>query len=122
MGETARSFRFDDGSLDTADPVAFEHFFKPVAKIGSEERLMLAILQDAVECFQQYALSECLGEKQLFQEAERWIRAKNSDWLFRLRISAQIYRSTQVILVGACDSGRKQRVLLVIMAPFVDTI
>jgi hypothetical protein len=50
MGETARSFRFDNGSLDTADPVAFEQFFKR-ANIGGEERLMLAVLQDAVECF-----------------------------------------------------------------------
>src|SRR5262249_15620499 len=81
MGETALSFPFDDRSIDTADPVAFEQFFKP-ANIGSEERLMLAVLQDAVECFQRYALSECPWEKRIFQEAERWILARNSDWVF----------------------------------------
>jgi hypothetical protein len=80
MGETARSLQFDGGSIDTADPIAFEQFSKR-ANIGGEERLMLAVLQDAVEC-QQYALSECPWEKQLFQEAETWILARNSDWAF----------------------------------------
>ena len=43
---------------------------------------MLAVLQDAVECFQQHALSECPWEKRIFEEAQRWILAKNSDWVF----------------------------------------
>ena len=81
MSEFTRSFRFDDGSTDTADPVLFEQFFKR-ANSGGEERLMLAVLQDAVECFQQHALSECPWEKQLFREVERWILARNSDWVF----------------------------------------
>ena len=81
MREFARSFRFDDGSIDTADPVIFEQFFKRANHSG-EKRLMLAVLQDAVECFQQYALSECPWEKEIFQEAERWVLARNSNWLF----------------------------------------
>ena len=81
MTQLARSFRIDDGSFDSADPVVFEQFFKPPIS-GGEEKLMLAVLQDAVDCFQQHALSDCPWEKQLFQEAERWILANNSDWLF----------------------------------------
>ena len=61
MGEFALSFQFDDGSSD-ADPIAFEQFFTRAANIGSEERLMLAVLQDAVESFQRHAWSECPGE------------------------------------------------------------
>ena len=80
MGEFALSFLFDDSSIE-ADPVDFEQFFKR-ANRGAEERLMLAVLQDAVDCFQQYALSECPWEKQLFNEAERWLLERNSDWLF----------------------------------------
>ena len=82
MGEFALSFRFDDGSFENADPIAFEQFFTRAANIDGEERLMLAVLQDAVECFQRSAWSECPGEKQLFQEAERWILARNLDWVF----------------------------------------
>jgi hypothetical protein len=80
MGEVALSFLIDDSSID-ADPVVFEQFFKR-ANRGGEERLMLAVLQDAVDCFQQYAFSECPREKQLFNEAERWVLERNSDWLF----------------------------------------
>jgi hypothetical protein len=76
MGELAPSFRFDD-----SDPVVFEQFFKPAIR-GGEERLMLAVLQDAVECFQANALSEQPWEKKLFQEAETWILEKNTDWPF----------------------------------------
>src|SRR4029434_9869675 len=81
MGELARSFRFDDGSFDYADPVVFEQFFKHAIR-GGEERLMLAVLQDAVECFQENVLSQQPWEKKLFQEAENWVLAKNTDWLF----------------------------------------
>ena len=58
---------------------------------GGEERLMLAVLRDAVECFQANALSAQPWEKKLFQEAEDWILAKNSDGFFRLKISAKPY-------------------------------
>ena len=51
MGELALSFQFDD-----ADPVVFEQFFKHAIR-GSEERLMLAVLRDSVECFQENVLA-----------------------------------------------------------------
>jgi hypothetical protein len=81
VSELALSFRFNDGSFDSADPVVFEQFFKHAIR-GGEERLMLAVLRDAVERFQANALSEQPWEKKLFQEAENWILAKNSDWFF----------------------------------------
>ena len=39
------------------DPVVIEQFFKNGIR-GDEERLMLAVLQDAVECFQEYVLAQ----------------------------------------------------------------
>jgi hypothetical protein len=50
---------------------------------------MLAVLQDAVECFQENVLGQYPWETQLFEEAENWILAKNADWLFSSRISAK---------------------------------
>lgn len=76
MGELAVSFQFDD-----SDPVVFEQFFKNPIR-GGEERLMLAVLQDAVECFQENVLSQQPWEKELFQEAEDWIVTKDADWPF----------------------------------------
>ena len=43
---------------------------------------MLAVLQDAVECFQEHVLAQYPWEKKLFQEAEDWILEKNTDWPF----------------------------------------
>jgi hypothetical protein len=81
MIELARRFRIDGGSFGPADPVATEQFFKNAIR-GGEERLMLAVLQDAVKCFQEHVLAQHLWEKKLFREAEEWILEKNSDWLF----------------------------------------
>jgi hypothetical protein len=81
MTELARRFRIDGGSFGPADPVATEQFFKNAIR-GGEERLMLAVLQDAVKCFQENVLAQYLWEKKLFQEAEDWILETNSDWLF----------------------------------------
>ena len=85
MSELARSFQFDD-----SDPVVFEQFFKHAIR-GGEERLMLAVLQDAIECFQANALSEQPWEKKLFQEAEIGLRRKIPIGFFRSTISVSPY-------------------------------
>ena len=43
---------------------------------------MLAVLQDAVECFQKYLFSKRSKGEALFQEAEEWILDDDRDWLF----------------------------------------
>ena len=47
-----------------------------------EEKLMLAVLDDAIACFQKYAFARDRKGKVLFQEAEEWVQATNSDWPF----------------------------------------
>jgi hypothetical protein len=81
MAELARRFWIDGGFLDPADPVIVEQFVNNGIR-GGEERLMLAVLQEAVECFQKYVLADYLWEKKLFREAEDWILEKNTEWLF----------------------------------------
>jgi hypothetical protein len=81
MTELARRFRIDGGLSGPADPVVSEQFFKNGFRTG-EERLMLAVLQDAVKCFQEHVLAQHLWEKTLFQEAENWILEKNTNWFF----------------------------------------
>jgi hypothetical protein len=50
--------------------------------LDPEQRLMLAVLEDAVSCFQKYPLAKDTRRKKLFHEAEDWILEQNSDWLF----------------------------------------
>ena len=68
-------------SIDPADAGTIERVYKKDIREG-EEKLMLAVLQDAVECFQIYLLAETQREKRLFREAEDWILETDSSWLF----------------------------------------
>jgi hypothetical protein len=81
MTELARRFLTNGSSFGPADPIAIEQFFTNGVRLG-EERLMLAVLQDAVECFQEHVLAQYVWEKKLFQDAEDWIFDKNTDWPF----------------------------------------
>jgi hypothetical protein len=47
-----------------------------------EERLMLAVLENAVECFQKYVPARKPSRKQLFQEAEDWFLDKEGEALY----------------------------------------
>ncbi len=77
----ARSASDGWASLDPVDTGIIERLYKKQIREG-EEALMLAVLDNAVECFQKYVLSQREREKRLFQEAEEWILEKDSDWFF----------------------------------------
>jgi hypothetical protein len=68
-------------SLDPADIGLVESVYKKSLREG-EERLMLAVLESAVEDFQNYVLARNPSGKKLFQRAEQWFLKKNSDELF----------------------------------------
>jgi hypothetical protein len=52
------------------------------AFVQSEGRLMLAILQDAVDCYQRHALARNPRHRAEFEEAKQWITSSDSDWVF----------------------------------------
>jgi hypothetical protein len=52
------------------------------AFVQSEGRLMLAILQDAVDCYQRHALTRNPRHREDFEEAKAWITSSDSDWVF----------------------------------------
>ncbi len=56
-------------TLDPTDIGVIEKLFKKDIR-EREERLMLAVLESAVEDFQKYVLARKLRGKKLFQEAE----------------------------------------------------
>src|SRR5437879_705209 len=49
---------------------------------AGEKRLMLALLENAIDDFQKYTLANDTVEKELFQEAEEWFLAVDNDSLF----------------------------------------
>jgi len=77
--------------VDPADSQLLEIQFKKNTPEG-EERLMLAVLEDAIEYFQEYVLAEDKKSKELFQEAEEWILEKDSDWIFSFENICEVLR------------------------------
>ncbi|MBI4527937.1 MAG: hypothetical protein HY695_29430 [Deltaproteobacteria bacterium] len=51
-------------------------------QLEPEEKLMFAILEDAVACFQKHLLTQNTRGKNLFREVEEWILAKDARWVF----------------------------------------
>src|SRR5262249_19135747 len=68
-------------SMDPANEEIIEAVYKKSIREG-EERLMQAVLESAVEDFQNYVLAWNLRGKKLFQYSEEWFLEKDSDELF----------------------------------------
>jgi hypothetical protein len=71
-------------SRDPVDDGIIEAVYKKNIREG-EERLMLAVLESAIEDFQKYVLARRPRGKKLFQEAEEWFLDKDSDEVFSFR-------------------------------------
>ncbi len=67
---------------DTLLPAQYFETYRRKAPLEPEKRLMLAVLEDAVACFQKHVFARDGKGKAIFREAEEWILAQNSDWLF----------------------------------------
>lgn len=67
--------------VNSENELLLDEVFKKNIREG-EEALMLAVLRNAVEFFQMYALAKDKKGKELFREAQEWILERNSDWFF----------------------------------------
>ncbi len=84
----------DNSALSTEDKIA--SLFQPDTLIAAqyfenlhgktlqepEKKLMLAVLEDAVECFQANISAQSGKRRALFQDAQQWILEEDSDWIF----------------------------------------
>lgn len=72
-------------SLFEADAlVSVQYFerFRSKNLLDPEKRLMLAVLGDAIDCFQDNVLARSGKRKKLFEESKAWILARDRDWFF----------------------------------------
>ncbi len=67
---------------ETVLPSQFFDRFQIDASLQAEKRLMLAVLEDAVGCFQKYVTASTRRGQRLFSEAEEWFTAPATDWPF----------------------------------------
>jgi hypothetical protein len=63
-------------------PSQFFDKFRGHSVLEAERRLMVAVLEDAVSCFQKYAGATRPRSRRLFQEAEEWLLEEDSSWPF----------------------------------------
>jgi len=63
-------------------PSQFFASLRQKAEADGERRLMFAILEDAIECFQKHLLAEENKRRQLHIDAELWFLEDDPSWLF----------------------------------------
>jgi hypothetical protein len=71
-------------ALDATDLGLIESVYKKNIREG-EERLMLAVLESAVEDFQRFVLARSTAGKKLFLQAEEWFLDTDSEEAFSFR-------------------------------------
>ena len=80
-------FTFEDkypGPLepDTLLPSQFFGAIRQKARLDGERRLMAAVLEDGLHCFQKHVHATDQKARRLFLEAEGWITATDQSWFF----------------------------------------
>src|SRR5215471_5929645 len=98
MEAQAESFRYEARQAFNMDE-RIVSFFEPDTHISAqyfgnlhrkpllepETRLMLAILEDSIDCYRDNLLAKRGSARRLFTEAEEWILEKGSDWIFSFK-------------------------------------
>lgn len=67
---------------DTMLPFQFYGKRQLSGHVDGQKKLMLAILQDAVECLEKYRGSRNSIQQELYQDSLNWICDASADWLF----------------------------------------
>jgi len=73
------------GCLFQRDTLLVENFFndrRGKTLVLPEQRLMLAILEDALQCFQDNCSAKHGKKKQLFENVEKWFFEATDGWVF----------------------------------------
>ncbi len=67
---------------DTLLPVQYFEAMRRKHLLEGEKRLVLSVLEDAVECFMKCIDSSTNKGQRLFREAEEWINLEDKKWVF----------------------------------------
>jgi hypothetical protein len=104
---------------DVLLPAQFFAAFRREGGLERERLLMLAVLEDAVDCYQKYAHARDPRGRQLFEEARDWVVSSDRSWLFSfenicdtLEICADYVRRGLRDWRDRNQHGRRPKVLL----------
>lgn len=77
---------------DTLVSTQYFESFRRKAPIEPEKMLMLAVLEDAINCFQVNVMAERGKAKKLFDETVDWFLDENDDWIFSFGSICEVLR------------------------------
>lgn len=72
-------------SIFQPDTLVSDQYFENLRRktlMEPETRLILAVLEDAISCYQHYFLAQNAIQKRLFEEAKEWILSSDDSWVF----------------------------------------
>ena len=67
---------------DTLLPSQFFAALRQKSRMDGEHRLMVAVLEDGLNCFQKHINATDPKQRQLFLDAEEWIMSDDQSWFF----------------------------------------
>ena len=67
---------------DVLLPAQFFAAFRREGGLERERLLMLAVLEDAIDCYQKYAHARDPRGRQMYEEAREWVTSGDRVWLF----------------------------------------
>ena len=67
---------------DVLLPAQYFAAFRRAGGLERERLLMLAVLEDAIDCFQKYAFARDPRGQQIFDESREWVSSTDRSWLF----------------------------------------
>ena len=67
---------------DVLLPAQFFAAFRRAGGLERERLLMLAVLEDAIDCYQKFAHARDPRGEQMFEEAREWVSSTDRSWLF----------------------------------------
>ena len=94
---------------DTLLPAQYFAAFAREGGLVRERRLMLAILQDAVECYQKYALARDPRGRMLFEDAFEWIESSEREWPFAYENICEVLSLNAEYISRGLSKWRQQR-------------
>jgi len=82
--------------------------FRRGRAVEGERRLMLAVLEDAVDSYRKYALARDPREQACFLEAREWFLSDDRSWLFAFENVCDVLEMEPDYLRSGLDKWRRQ--------------
>lgn len=115
MTNLAASFNHQTRSFLSVEPDVnavfhYHRVFRQKPHTIAEEKLMFAVLADAIECFQRYAGATDPKSRALHDDAVAWISSRDTAWVFSFENICETLRLTPSYLRLGLMRSRNNRV------------